>query len=102
MAESRPVEPSRPQDASSVGEAPHADSGQKSKSTAIVKGIIPRFIDVALEVGVEFTFHNDAVPGRYFLPEVMGGGVAWIDVDTMAGSTCFWQTAAASIRQPRT
>ena len=44
-------------------------------------GILPRFVDVALEVGVEFTFHNDVVAGRYFLPEVMGGGVAWIDVD---------------------
>jgi hypothetical protein len=52
-------------------------------STPLVSadGIVPQFVDVALEVGVEFTFHNDSVPGRYFLPEVMGGGVAWIDVD---------------------
>ena len=80
-AESRPVEPSRPQDASSVGETPRAVSGPESQPIAVVKEILPRFVDVSLEVGVEFTFHNDAVPGRYFLPEIMGGGIAWIDVD---------------------
>jgi hypothetical protein len=41
----------------------------------------PDFTDVAQEVGIEFTFFNDEVQGRYFLPEVMGGGAAWLDYD---------------------
>ena len=43
--------------------------------------VIPRFADVAHEVGIDFTLNNDAIAERFFLPEVMGGGVAWIDVD---------------------
>lgn len=65
----------------SVREAPRAVARPESRQSEPVTGIQPHFVDVALEVGVEFTFHNDAIPGRYFLPEVMGGGVAWIDVD---------------------
>ncbi len=79
--ESRPVEPSRPPIPTSVHEVPRVASRPLPRQTVPVDGMLPRFVDVALEVGVEFTFHNDAVPGRYFLPEVMGGGVAWIDVD---------------------
>ena len=43
--------------------------------------VFPRFVDVAKSSGIEFTYYNDAVPGRFFLPEVMGGGAAWIDFD---------------------
>ncbi len=43
--------------------------------------IRPRFVDVAHASGIDFTFYNDAVPDRLFLPEVMGGGAAWIDYD---------------------
>jgi hypothetical protein len=32
-------------------------------------------------LGIEFQFFEDRVPGRYLLPEVMGGGVAWLDLD---------------------
>lgn len=39
------------------------------------------FRDVASDVGVLFQRFSDVVPERYFLPEVMGGGVAWIDFD---------------------
>src|SRR5688572_16589110 len=41
----------------------------------------PDFVDAAKEVGIDFTFFNDEVQGRYFLPEVMGGGAAWLDYD---------------------
>ncbi len=75
---SDPVVPSRPSIPASVSEAP---SEARPESIVPADGIVPRFVDVALDVGIDFTFHNDAVPGRYFLPEVMGGGVAWIDVD---------------------
>lgn len=43
--------------------------------------ILPKFVDVASESNVKFTFFNDAVPERFFLPEVMGGGAGWIDFD---------------------
>ncbi|TXT34319.1 MAG: hypothetical protein FD138_1688 [Planctomycetota bacterium] len=41
----------------------------------------PQFTDVAATSGLEFTFFSDTVPGRYFLPEIMGGGAAWFDFD---------------------
>ncbi len=41
----------------------------------------PKFVDVAAEVGLDFQFFSDAVPRRYWLPEIMGGGAAWIDAD---------------------
>ena len=41
----------------------------------------PSFRDVAPDIGVQFTFFSDSVPGRYFLPETMGGGIGWLDFD---------------------
>lgn len=38
-------------------------------------------MDVAQASGIDFTFFNDEVPDRFFLPEVMGGGAAWFDYD---------------------
>ena len=43
--------------------------------------IPPAFVNVAKQVGIDFTFFNDEVKDRYFLPEVMGGGAAWLDYD---------------------
>lgn len=43
--------------------------------------VVPRFADVARQLGIDFEFYADIVPERYFLPEIMGGGVAWIDYD---------------------
>lgn len=43
--------------------------------------IAPKFVNVATELGVDFEHFSDEVVGRYFLPEVMGSGVAWLDVD---------------------
>jgi hypothetical protein len=43
--------------------------------------IPPRFVEVAKSSGIDFTYFNDEVPDRFFLPEVMGGGAAWIDYD---------------------
>lgn len=44
-------------------------------------GSLLSFQDVADSSGARFQRFNDAVPDRYFLPEVMGGGVAWLDFD---------------------
>ncbi|MBI3866204.1 MAG: CRTAC1 family protein [Planctomycetia bacterium] len=41
----------------------------------------PVFVDVARASGIDFTFFSDTVPGRYFLPEIMGGGIGWLDFD---------------------
>lgn len=43
--------------------------------------IVPRFSDVARQCGIVFAYFNDARPGRFFLPEVMGGGASWVDYD---------------------
>lgn len=36
---------------------------------------------MAASAGIDFRFYSDAVPGRYFMPEVMGGGLGWLDFD---------------------
>ncbi len=41
----------------------------------------PEFVNVARDLGIDFTFYNDEVEGRFHLPEVMGGGAAWLDFD---------------------
>lgn len=44
-------------------------------------GVVPRFVDVATTAGVDFTRFSDVVKDRFYLPEVMGGGLAWLDFD---------------------
>lgn len=41
----------------------------------------PVFDNVAQESGVVFLYDRDVVEGRWMIAEVMGGGVAWLDVD---------------------
>ncbi|MCA8996682.1 MAG: CRTAC1 family protein [Planctomycetaceae bacterium] len=43
--------------------------------------LTPLFENVAAEKGIDATFDSDTVPDRYFLPEIMGGGAAWLDYD---------------------
>jgi len=43
--------------------------------------VLPALSNDAHELGIDFTFFSDAVPERYFLPEVMGGGSGWLDFD---------------------
>ncbi len=49
----------------------------------------PKFINSALVLGIDFTYYADRVPGRFFLPEVMGGGVGWFDFDGDGWSDLF-------------
>ncbi len=44
-------------------------------------GIVPRFQEIASRAGVRFAYFNDAVPGRYYFPEILGGGAGWLDYD---------------------
>jgi hypothetical protein len=41
----------------------------------------PRLLDVASSSGINFAYYPNVVPGRFFLPEDMGGGGAWFDLD---------------------
>lgn len=43
--------------------------------------VVPKFDDAAPQLGVIAPFYTDTVPGRYFLPEIMGGGATWLDFD---------------------
>lgn len=52
-----------------------------AKDDSSATGSRPRFTEVTSTSGLQFSFHTDAVPGRYFLPEIMGGGAAWLDFD---------------------
>ena len=84
-----------PDDAASIQPAP-AQSGSSSADRASrigapepsagarvwsAPGPQPRFVDAAIALGVDFQFFEDRVPGRFLLPEVMGGGAGWLDYD---------------------
>lgn len=73
--------PSSSQRAKSDSAFPSATGKSTLSRPTAVPSIAPRFVDAARELGIAFTLQNDAVPDRFFLPEVMGSGVAWIDID---------------------
>lgn len=54
------------------------NSGHKSDQ---LLGVEPRFSNRASSVGLDFTQFRDAKPNRFFFPEIMGSGMAWIDFD---------------------
>lgn len=73
--------------------------------TASEVAILPVFQDVAAEMGIHAPFYTDTIPGRYFLPEIMGGGATWIDFDVdgqldlyLTNGTRFEPSSAAPIR----
>lgn len=59
---------------------PNAFTSAKSLS-ADVASRFPRYLDLAELLGMEFVFHSDINVDRFYLPEIMGGGVAWTDYD---------------------
>lgn len=60
-----------------VGDASDKVAGSRSQDLTLT----PAFSNVARSAGVDFTFFPDIVDGRFFLPEVMGGGAGWLDFD---------------------
>ena len=69
------VEPARTLPALRERRSPRSAEGVAGQA------IQPEFRNVAADAGVTFTFHTDYVPDRYFLPEIMGGGVGCLDYD---------------------
>ena len=65
-------------------ETPEPTSGSATvqhKTSPPAASIAPVFTNVTGAAGIDFTYFNDAVPDRFYLPEVMGGGAGWIDYD---------------------
>jgi hypothetical protein len=55
---------------------------------------------VAAGLGIDFQFFEDRVPGRYLLPEVMGGGVAWFDLDRDGWQDLYFTNGDVLDRRP--
>ena len=55
----------------------------------------PRFVDTAVEAGIDFLHHNGA-QGQKLLPETMGSGVAFFDYDNDARLDLYFANAAGS------
>ena len=72
------LESENPPPASSLLDLLQDDSTSSQERASYAK---PVFENIAEDRGIQFTFFSDTVPGRFYLPEVMGGGVAWIDFD---------------------
>lgn len=58
----------------------HLDFGP-SISLQTESKVSANFVDVAADVGLRFTYHNDAAAGNLYLPEALGGGAAAFDYD---------------------
>ncbi|MDP1564526.1 MAG: CRTAC1 family protein [Pirellulaceae bacterium] len=53
----------------------------KPNDAQSVATVFANFVDVASEVGLNFSYYNDAAAGRLYLPEALGGGAAAFDYD---------------------
>lgn len=69
-------------------------------SADTARGLQPGFRDVAAGLGIDFQFFEDRVPGRYLLPEVMGGGVAWFDLDRDGWQDLYFTNGDVLDRRP--
>lgn len=55
--------------------------GTGASSSAKRPAVVPVFDEVAEASGIRFEFDADIIPKRYYLPEIMGGGIGWLDYD---------------------
>ena len=82
----RPSSPSPPPggQAKEAAPAPRQNDGARKTVVATPRpapATPPRFVDVARESGIDFTYFNDEAAENWLIVEVMGGGAAWLDVD---------------------
>ena len=82
----RPGSPTPGGPAKGPQEKPAPRPSDKARKTVVatprpVPATPPRFVDVARESGIDFTYFNDEAAGNWLIVEVMGGGAAWLDVD---------------------
>ena len=59
----------------------NSGTGATAPQVSLAPAIRPQFTDVAQRSGIDFLYQNDQQSGRFFLPEIMGGGVGWFDLD---------------------
>jgi FG-GAP-like repeat/ASPIC and UnbV len=79
-SEKRGQDSFRPDGVATKNKAP-ADEKSPAPFFLATPAIPPRFVNVAEQAGIRFRRFSDIVPDRFFLPEIMGGGAAWIDFD---------------------
>lgn len=89
---------SRPTPASSRPD-PTTAAAPRTPTEAGPPAVTPRFVDVAAQLGLQHQFYSDTVPGRYFLPEIMCGGLAWIDHD-LDGFPDLFLTNGTKLKDP--
>ncbi len=63
-----------------VGLSKVAESPLRRRSVPTTLITFPRFTEVALESGIDFTYRNGA-SGKAFMVEATGGGAGWLDYD---------------------
>ncbi|MBM4092969.1 MAG: CRTAC1 family protein [Planctomycetes bacterium] len=76
-----PAQKDVPDASSSVTTREPTPAPPTKKSLPAALTVVPRLDDVARDSGIDFSYYSDVVPNRYFVPEIMGGGAAWIDYD---------------------
>lgn len=86
---------------SEASQRPEAASpaGKTVSGRSKTSSIRPAFVDRADELQLDHTFYTDTVPGRYFLPEIMCGGLAWFDFD-LDGWSDLYLTNGAQLKDP--
>jgi enediyne biosynthesis protein E4 len=57
-----------------------SESGARNAAADKPPSAAPAFVDATAEAGLSFR-HRSGAAGRFLLPEIMGGGAAWIDYD---------------------
>src|SRR5262245_37656962 len=56
---------------------PRTNASQASSARAMR----PVLVNVAQLAELDFSYYSDGRSDRFFLPEIMGGGAAWLDYD---------------------
>lgn len=75
------VPPLAPPQATTGSDTPHSDINPVIASNSVRLKSSPMFMDVAGQIGVDFTYTNGAT-GLALMVETTGGGAGWLDYDS--------------------